>query len=254
MSAVRVAPVMPDYAEARATFSWRRERSRLAGLPGGGVNTGYEAVDRHLREGHGERVALRCVARDGSVRTVTYTRLAQDSSRFAHVLESLGIGRGEQVFTLLGRCHELYAAVLGTLRAGRVLCPLFAAFGPEPVALRMGLGDARVLVTTRELYEHKVARARGGRLRASGTADPSLTVTNLGDQGVETVFGVVHPPQVALVGLGRIVERPVAVRGLLGVRPVLTATSSADHRAADGATGARLLTSLDRFLQRPEEL
>ncbi|MGW1246188.1 dihydrolipoamide acetyltransferase family protein [Streptomyces sp. NPDC002535] len=99
-----------------------------------------------------------------------------------------------------------------------------------------------------------VARARGGRLRASQTADPSLTVTNLGDQGVEAVFGVVYPPQVALVGLGRIVERPVAVNGLLGVRPVLTATLSADHRAADGATGARLLTAMDRLLQRPEEL
>ncbi|MET9922987.1 acetate--CoA ligase [Streptomyces sp. NPDC006435] len=174
MSAMRVAPVMPDYAEARATFSWRRERSRLAGLPGGGVNIGYEAVDRHLREGHGERVALRCVARDGSVRTVTYTRLAQDSSRFAHVLESLGVDRGERVFTLLGRCHEMYAAVLGTLRAGRVLCPLFAAFGPEPVALRMELGDARVLVTTRELYEHKVApvRSRLPHLRHVLLLDP----------------------------------------------------------------------------------
>ncbi|MET9922984.1 2-oxo acid dehydrogenase subunit E2 [Streptomyces sp. NPDC006435] len=112
------------------------------------------------------------------------------------------------------------------------------------------LSVAEVMAALRDL----VARARGGRLRASETADPSLTVTNLGDQGVETVFGVVYPPQVALVGLGRIVERPVAVRGLLGVRPTLTATLSADHRAADGATGARLLTSLDRFLQRPEEL
>ncbi|WP_327160162.1 2-oxo acid dehydrogenase subunit E2 [Streptomyces zaomyceticus] len=99
-----------------------------------------------------------------------------------------------------------------------------------------------------------VARARGGRLRASETADPSLTVTNLGEQGVEAVFGVVYPPQVALVGLGRIVERPVAVDGLLGVRPVVKATLSADHRAADGATGARLLSAMDRVLQQPEEL
>ncbi|WP_030319841.1 2-oxo acid dehydrogenase subunit E2 [Streptomyces flavochromogenes] len=99
-----------------------------------------------------------------------------------------------------------------------------------------------------------VGRARGGRLRASETADPSLTVTNLGEQGVEAVFGVVYPPQVALVGLGRIVERPVAVDGLLGVRPVVTATLSADHRAADGATGARLLSTMDRVLQQPEEL
>ncbi|MFF7443014.1 acetate--CoA ligase [Streptomyces sp. NPDC008122] len=174
MNALWVAPVMPDYDEARATFSWRRERSRLAGLPDGGVNIGYEAVDRHVREGNGERVALRCVARDGSVDTVTYARLAADSSRFAHVMETLGVSRGERVFTLLGRRYELYAAVLGTLRAGRVVCPLFTAFGPEPVALRMELGDARVLVTTRELYERKVApvRSRLARLTHVLLLDP----------------------------------------------------------------------------------
>nr|WTB31008.1 2-oxo acid dehydrogenase subunit E2 [Streptomyces sp. NBC_00830] len=99
-----------------------------------------------------------------------------------------------------------------------------------------------------------VSRTRGGRLRASETADPTLTVTNLGDQGVETVFGVIYPPQVALVGLGCVVERPVAVRGMLAVHPTVTATLSADHRASDGATGARFLTALDRLLQRPEEL
>ncbi|MFB7917146.1 dihydrolipoamide acetyltransferase family protein [Streptomyces sp. NPDC056061] len=99
-----------------------------------------------------------------------------------------------------------------------------------------------------------VARARRGRLRASETADPTLTVTNLGDQGAETVFGVIYPPQVALVGLGRVVERPVAVDGMLAVHPTVTATLSADHRASDGATGARFLTAVDRLLQRPEEL
>jgi pyruvate dehydrogenase E2 component (dihydrolipoamide acetyltransferase) len=99
-----------------------------------------------------------------------------------------------------------------------------------------------------------VTRARSGRLRGSETTDPTITVTNLGDQGVEAVFGVIYPPQVALVGLGRVVERPWAVDGLIGVRPVVTATLSADHRASDGATGARYLTVLDRLLQRPEEL
>ncbi|MFJ5708410.1 acetate--CoA ligase [Streptomyces sp. NPDC093105] len=174
MNALWVAPVMADYESARATFSWRRERARLTGLPGGGVNIGYEAVDRHLRDGRGERVALRCVARDASVRAVTYAQLAGDSSRFAHVLETLGIGRGERVFTLLGRRYELYTTVLGTLRAGRVVCPLFTAFGPEPVALRMELGDARALVTTRELYERKVSpvRSRLPHLRHVLLLDP----------------------------------------------------------------------------------
>jgi pyruvate dehydrogenase E2 component (dihydrolipoamide acetyltransferase) len=99
-----------------------------------------------------------------------------------------------------------------------------------------------------------VARARGGRLRSSETTDPTITVTNLGDQGVEAVFGVIYPPQVALVGIGTVVERPWAAAGMLGVRPVVTATLSADHRVTDGATGARYLSAFDRLLQRPEEL
>lgn len=107
-----------------------------------------------------------------------------------------------------------------------------------------------LMATLRDL----VARARRGRLRASETADPMLTVTDLGDQGVETIFGVIYSPQVALVGLGCVVERPVAVDGMLAAHPTVTATLSADHRASDGATGARFLTALDRLLQRPEEL
>ncbi len=99
-----------------------------------------------------------------------------------------------------------------------------------------------------------VARARAGRLRGSETTDPTLTVTSLGDQGAETVFGVIYPPQVALVGFGQVTDRPAAVNGLLGVRPQVTATLSADHRASDGALGARFLTALDRLLQQPEEL
>ncbi|MEV6164915.1 dihydrolipoamide acetyltransferase family protein [Streptomyces sp. NPDC052052] len=114
--------------------------------------------------------------------------------------------------------------------------------------------DTMGLPELMETLKDLVVRARGGRLRASETADPTLTVTNLGDQGVETVFGVIYPPQVALVGLGCVVERPVAVDGMLTVHPTVTATLSADHRASDGATGARFLTVLDQLLQRPEEL
>ncbi|WP_234020715.1 dihydrolipoamide acetyltransferase family protein [Streptomyces sp. 142MFCol3.1] len=99
-----------------------------------------------------------------------------------------------------------------------------------------------------------VERARRGRLRGSDVSGATLTVTNLGDQGVETVFGVIHPPQVALVGFGAVVERPWARSGMLGVRPVVTATLAADHRATDGAVGARYLTAVGRLLQKPEEL
>ncbi|QNE73920.1 2-oxo acid dehydrogenase subunit E2 [Streptomyces finlayi] len=99
-----------------------------------------------------------------------------------------------------------------------------------------------------------VARARTGRLRGSEVSGSTITVTNLGDQSVEAVFGVIYPPQVALVGFGRVVDRPLAVDGLLGIRPVVTATLSADHRATDGAVGARYLTVVNRLLQNPEQL
>ncbi len=99
-----------------------------------------------------------------------------------------------------------------------------------------------------------VQRARTGHLRSSEMSDPTITVTNLGDQGVDEVHGVIYPPQVALVGMGRIAPKPVAVAGLLGVHPVVRITLAGDHRATDGHTGARFLTAIDRLLQRPEEL
>ncbi|HET6968622.1 MAG TPA: 2-oxo acid dehydrogenase subunit E2, partial [Ornithinibacter sp.] len=99
-----------------------------------------------------------------------------------------------------------------------------------------------------------VGRARAGRLRGTEMSDPTLTVTNLGDQGVECVHGVIYPPQVALVGFGRVVERPWAVEGMLAVRPVVTLTLAADHRATDGFGGGRLLAAIDQLLQTPEEL
>jgi pyruvate dehydrogenase E2 component (dihydrolipoamide acetyltransferase) len=112
------------------------------------------------------------------------------------------------------------------------------------------LSAAEMMAGLRDL----VRRARSGALRASEMADPTLTVTNLGDQGVRTVFGVLYPPQVALVGFGTVAERPWAEGGMLGVRPCVTATLTADHRATDGATGARFLRAVDRLLQTPEEL
>lgn len=99
-----------------------------------------------------------------------------------------------------------------------------------------------------------IARARSGRLRGSELTDATITITHLGDLGVETVFGVIYPPQVALVGFGKIVDSAWAEDGMLGVRPVLTATIAGDHRATDGRRGAQFLTVLNRLLQEPEKL
>ncbi|KAE8762831.1 2-oxo acid dehydrogenase subunit E2, partial [Georgenia thermotolerans] len=97
-------------------------------------------------------------------------------------------------------------------------------------------------------------RARAGRLRSSEVADPTVTVTSLGDEGPDMVLPVIYPPQVAIVGLGRTRQRPWASDGMLGVRPVVTATLGADHRASDGHRGAVLLAALDHLLQDPERL
>ncbi|MFE5191161.1 dihydrolipoamide acetyltransferase family protein [Streptomyces sp. NPDC056628] len=138
--------------------------------------------------------------------------------------------------------REVNLGVAVSLRGGGLVAPTLRD------------ADALELPRLMALLKDVVTRARTGRLRASEVSDATITVTNLGDQGVESVLGVIYPPQVALVGFGRVTERPWAVEGMLGVRPVVTATLSADHRATDGAVGARYLTAVARLLQHPEQL
>ncbi|MGW0962127.1 AMP-binding protein [Streptomyces gelaticus] len=103
----RTAPNLGDYDEECAGFSWSEARAWLEGLPGGrGLNIAHEAVDRHAASTRAAAVALRCVARDGSVTRVTYADLSRSTARFANVLRALGIGHGDRVVTLLGRCAE----------------------------------------------------------------------------------------------------------------------------------------------------
>jgi pyruvate dehydrogenase E2 component (dihydrolipoamide acetyltransferase) len=114
--------------------------------------------------------------------------------------------------------------------------------------------DKRNLDELMENMLDLVNRARTGHLRSSELSDGTITVTNLGEQGVESVFGVIYPPQVALVGFGKITERPVAKDGMVGVRPVIDASLAADHRVSDGHRGGRFLVAIDRLLQEPEKL
>jgi pyruvate dehydrogenase E2 component (dihydrolipoamide acetyltransferase) len=136
----------------------------------------------------------------------------------------------------------VHVGVAVSLRGGGLVAPALHD------ADRLTVGE--VMAGMRDL----VARARAGRLRGAELSDPTLTVTNLGEQGVESVHGVIYPPQVALVGFGRVSERPWAVDGLLGVRPLTVATLAADHRATDGFTGGRFLAAIDERLQHPEDL
>jgi pyruvate dehydrogenase E2 component (dihydrolipoamide acetyltransferase) len=97
-------------------------------------------------------------------------------------------------------------------------------------------------------------RARAGSLKSSEMTDPTITVTSLGERGVESVFGIIYPPQLALVGFGRLVDRPWVLDGRIASQQVVTATLSGDHRATDGHRGALLLDAVDRLLQEPEKL
>jgi acetyl-CoA synthetase len=160
-AALAVPPNLLDYASARAAFSWDAARRALAGLPGGrGLNIAHEAVDRHATGPLAGRLALRWLAKSGSTRDFTFADLRAWSNRFANVLASLGVGTGERVFVLAGRIPALYFAVLGGLKHRCVVSPLFSAFGPEPIATRIAIGEGSVLVTTTGLYRKKVAVLR----------------------------------------------------------------------------------------------
>jgi pyruvate dehydrogenase E2 component (dihydrolipoamide acetyltransferase) len=114
--------------------------------------------------------------------------------------------------------------------------------------------DRRDLGDLMRAFRDLVQRARGGGLRSSELSDPTITVTSLGEQGVETVFGIVYPPQLAIVGFGKVVERPWIVDGAVVARPLVTVTLSADHRVTDGHRGGLFLAAVERLLQAPERL
>ncbi|HVU00326.1 MAG TPA: acetate--CoA ligase [Polyangiaceae bacterium] len=136
-------------------------RTELAGgAAAGGLNIAEAAVDRHVNEGRGDRVALRWLGKRGDVVDLRYRDLAALANQFGNALRSLGVGAGDRVFALTGRVPELYQTVLGTLKNRSVLCPLFAAFGPEPIRTRLEKGQGRVLVTTDALYRKKILPIR----------------------------------------------------------------------------------------------
>ena len=147
---------LADYNAEYNRFDWKTAAADVAGFADGGLNIAYEAVDRHVAEGRGDHVALRWIAKDRSAEDFSYAELQRRSNRFANALEGLGVVRGERVFTLLGRVPELFVTALGTWKRGAVFCPLFSAFGPEPIKARMTIAEGSVLVTTERLFRRKV--------------------------------------------------------------------------------------------------
>jgi acetyl-CoA synthetase len=157
---LRQPPNWTDYAGGRSAYSPEAARDALQGLPGGGLNIGFEAVDRLAATALRDRTALRFVARNAPPLELSYGELVRQTNRFANVLQGLGVSKGDRLFVLAGRIPELYVAVLGALKNGTVVTPMFSAFGPEPIATRINIGSGQVLVTTDRLYQRKVKPVR----------------------------------------------------------------------------------------------
>jgi acetyl-CoA synthetase len=158
----KVRPNLIDYERTCADFAWDASASELDGLPNGrGLNIAHEAVDRHAGGSRGSHLAIRWLGKKGEIRDFTYDDLRRLSNRVANVLAALGVGKGDRVFVLAGRIPELYIAALGTLKNRSVFCPLFSAFGPEPIQQRLSIAEGTVLVTTDLLFHRrKIAELR----------------------------------------------------------------------------------------------
>jgi pyruvate dehydrogenase E2 component (dihydrolipoamide acetyltransferase) len=137
---------------------------------------------------------------------------------------------------------EIHVGVAISLRGGGLVAPA------------LHHTDQQSLGELMKNFRDLVQRARSWSLRSSELSDPTITVTSLGEQGVEAVFGIIYPPQVALVGFGKIVERPWVVNQQVTPRSLITATLSGDHRVTDGHRGGLFLSAVERLLQEPEKL
>ena len=138
--------------------------------------------------------------------------------------------------------EEIHPGIAIALRKGGLMTPALLDAGEKN------------LNETMESLSDLISRTRGGKLRSSEMTKQTITITNLGDLGVESVYGVIYPPQLAVVGLGAIIDKPWAEGDTLSVRKVMKATLAGDHRATDGRVGALFLEKLNKFLQNPEEL
>ncbi len=150
-----VTPNLLEYDDAYKKFTWENVASEFDGLPSGGLNIAHEAIDRHANGVSAGKTALLWLGQNGERKAYSFADMKIETAKFANVLKTLGILKGERVFTLSSRIPELYISVIGILKNQNVVCPLFSQFGPEPILQRMQRGDAKVLLTTKKLYDKK---------------------------------------------------------------------------------------------------
>ena len=232
-AAARAAPAPADrYAEMRKAIAAAMSRSKR------------EIPHYYLSETIPMQRAVEWLARENEKRPVT-ERILMGALQLKAVALALAKAPELNGFWLDGKFQAATGVHIGvaiSIRQGGLIAPAIHD------------ADKKSLIELMRALSDLVSRARAGSLRSSEMSDPTITVTNLGDQGVEAVFGVIYPPQVALVGFGRLETRPWVENGALCAVPLVTASLSGDHRASDGIRGARFLAGLRERLQHPEEL
>lgn len=183
LSQMKFKPNIGDYSKYSEGFQWSDVQKSIDWLPGGGLNKAYEAIDRHVSNGNGDKTAMLWLGKNGEEESYTFSQFKEQSDKFANVITNLGIKRGDRVFVFMDRLPELYFAVMGVLKAGGVIGPLFSAFGPDPVRDRLQDSGATILVTEPAL-----------RRKVSGILDecPELKhiiVVNKGDRDSDPLTG-----------------------------------------------------------------
>lgn len=148
MKSLKFDPNISDYETTIQDFNWTDIEKDLDFLEDGSLNKAYECVDRHLKTELKEKLAFIWEGEDGAVEKYTFSRLSKESNKFANVLKKHGVVKGDRVFVFMERIPELYVALIGILKAGAVMGPLFSAFGPEAVKDRLEDSGAKVLVTS----------------------------------------------------------------------------------------------------------
>ncbi len=146
-----VEPNLLNLQKTREAFKWEDIDRELDGLEGGGLNIAYEVLDRHVETSNKDKIALYWEGKNGETETFSFHDLSRLTNRFANVLTKLGVKKGDRVFTYMDRIPEIFICLLGALKVGGVIGPLFSAFGPDAVKDRLGDCEARVLITTPKL-------------------------------------------------------------------------------------------------------
>ena len=176
---IRVKPNLFDYDDSVSNFSWQEMQKELNGLPNGGLNLAYEAIDRHVDGGKGSKVAMYWEGTGGEEEKYTFSDMKGLTNKFANVLSGLGVNKGDRAFIFMGRIPELYVAFFGILKVGAIAGPLFSAFGPDPVKDRLIDSGAKILIVTPDLrekishilqdlpdLEHVIVINKGGRTKS----------------------------------------------------------------------------------------